>query len=203
MHDKKKINFILNGPERVYLKITEDFLYSDHDIFLSDATKEHRDIEKLEQLYQPAMQNGASLLDIASIMTSNNLSEIKQKLADLEQRKAELMQQQVEADQALQQQTNEVQAERNRIAEEDSIRKAETAITVAMIQSNSNSNEGSEPVEEGTEEPSMVELQKLELDKDKVRKDYEIKSKQLAEVQRHNRQAEIISKQKKATTTSK
>lgn len=203
MHDKKKINFILNGPERVYLKITEDFLYADHDIFFSDSTKEHRDVEKLQQLYQPAMQNGASLLDIATIMTSNNMSEIKQKLEQIEQKNMEAAQAQAQLEQEMQQQATQVQADRNRITEEDSIRKSETAIAVAMIQANSQGNDTSESEAEESNEPSPLDLQKLELDKDKVRKDYEIKTRQIKEIERHNKAAEIISNKKKAATTTK
>jgi cell division protein ZapA (FtsZ GTPase activity inhibitor) len=201
MHDKKKINFVLNGPERVFLKITEDFLYSDHDVFLSDATKEHRDIEKLEQLYQPAMQNGATLLDIASIMTANNMSEIKLKLTDIEQKRSEAIQQQAQVEQALQEQVNQVNQDKNRITEEDSIRKAETSITVALIQADSQGGKEQNTTEKIPEQPSMVELEKLNLEKDKVRKDYELKTRQIRETERHNKITESISNKKKTTTS--
>jgi hypothetical protein len=202
MHDKKKINFVLNGPERVYLKITEDFLYSDHDIFLTDSTKEHGDIEKLSNLYQAAMQNGGSLLDIATIMTSNNMSEIKQKLTEIESKKEDLMRQQAESEQAIQQQANALVQEKNRITEEDSIRKAETAITVAQIRAASSMRGESQPIEE-TEDNSQTELEKLSLQRDKINKDYELKSRQIRETERHNKAAETISSKKKTTTNNK
>ena len=53
----------------------------------------------IKSLYQPAMQNGASLLDIAEIMTLENVSEIKNRLEKIEQKRMEQMQAQQQAEQ--------------------------------------------------------------------------------------------------------
>jgi hypothetical protein len=41
---------------------------------------------------QPAMQNGASLLDIAEIITMDNINMIKNRLEDIEQKRMEQQQ---------------------------------------------------------------------------------------------------------------
>lgn len=71
---------MLDDVTRVFLNISEDFMYSDYDIFVTDSTKEIQNIEALRTLMQPAMQNGASLLDVAEIMTLDNMTAIRNKL---------------------------------------------------------------------------------------------------------------------------
>lgn len=201
MHDKKKINFILKGTERTFIDINENFLYSDYDVFLTDSTKEYQDIQQLQTLYQPAMQNGATLLDIASIMSEDNMSTIKQKLSDIEKRRAEMMQQSQEAEQAMIQQETQLKQEELRIKEEDSIRKAETAINVALIGAESKDGDNDYDMEEP--EDNSLEIEKLNITKDKNAKDYEIKRKQLDETIRSNQAKESIARSKPKTINTK
>ena len=70
----------------------DNWSYEDFDIFVTDSTKESQAIEQLKSLVQPAMQNGASLLDAAEIFTSDNLSVIKSKLQDIENNRLEQQQ---------------------------------------------------------------------------------------------------------------
>ena len=191
--NKKKISHILEGPERVFIDINDDFLYSDFDIFVSDSTRENHNIENIKSLYQPAMQNGASLLDIATIMSSNSLSEIKVKLSEIEDKRAEAMGQQAKAEQALAQADQGLRQEELRLKEEDSIRKAETAIQVALI--------GKDEPEAMEVEDNSLDLEKINLQKEKQNKDYEVKQRQLAETERSNRAKEIISRTTKNKTT--
>jgi len=53
------------------------------DIFVDDSTKNQQQIEALRNLMQPAMQNGASLLEAAEVLTNDNFNIIKQKLKDM------------------------------------------------------------------------------------------------------------------------
>ena len=196
MNDKKKLNFILNGPERIFLEVNEDFLYSDHDVFITDSTQEHQNIEALKTLYQPAMQNGATLLDIANIMTEDSVSDIKIKLAEVEKKKAELQQQMMQQEQMMAQQESQLKAEELRIKEEDSIRKAQTALDVALIQAESSNNNVT--IEEP--EDNSLEIEKVNIQKEKLGKDYEINLRKQREVERHNKAAETISRIKKPTS---
>lgn len=108
---KQKLSFIFDNGERAFLDISQKFYYEDMDVFVSDASKDLENIQKLQSLIQPAMQNGASLLEAAEILTNDNFNILKQKLKDMQTRQEQLQQQQQEAEaqqqQALQQMQNE------------------------------------------------------------------------------------------------
>ena len=99
---KKKLQYIFDNGERSYIDI---------DVFVTDTSKDIENVEKLRQLIQPAMQNGASLLEAAEILTNDNFNIIKQKLKEMQQRQEQLQQQQQQAEQEqavqLQQMQNE------------------------------------------------------------------------------------------------
>ena len=81
---KQKLQYIFDNGERAFLDITPKFYYEDMDVFVSDTSKDLENIQKLQQLIQPAMQNGASLLEAAEILTNDNFNIIKQKLKDMQ-----------------------------------------------------------------------------------------------------------------------
>ena len=108
---KKKLNYIFDNGERAYIDISDKFYYEDMDVFVTDTSKDLENIQKLQQLIQPAMQNGASLLEAAEILTNDNFNIIKQKLQDMQTRQEEMQKQAQEAEQQqaiqLQQMQNE------------------------------------------------------------------------------------------------
>lgn len=108
---KQKLSYIFDNGERAFLDISPKFYYEDMDVFVSDTSKDLENIQKLQQLIQPAMQNGASLLEAAEILTNDNFNIIKQKLKDMQTRQEQLQQQQQQAEaeqaQMLQQMQNE------------------------------------------------------------------------------------------------
>lgn len=109
---KKKLSYIFDNGERAYLDISNKFYYEDMDVFVSDASKDMENIQKLQQLIQPAMQNGASLLEAAEVLTNDNFNILKQKLQDMQTRQEQATQQAQEAEaqqaQQLQQMQNEM-----------------------------------------------------------------------------------------------
>ena len=108
---KKKLSYIFDNGERAFLDIADKFYYEDMDVFVSDTSKDLENIQKLQQLIQPAMQNGASLLEAAEILTNDNFNIIKQKLAAMQKRQEELQQQQQQAEAQAQQQLQQMQNE--------------------------------------------------------------------------------------------
>ena len=108
---KQKLSYIFDNGERAYLDISDKFYYEDMDVFVSDTSKDMENIQKLQQLIQPAMQNGASLLEAAEVLTNDNFNIIKQKLQEMQERQEQAVQQQQEAEQQqaiqLQQMQNE------------------------------------------------------------------------------------------------
>lgn len=114
--NKRYLNYILDDATRAFVQLSDNFFYEDMDIFVDDSTKNQQYIDQLKQLLQPAMQNGASLLDIAEIITLDNMSMIKNRLEEIEQKRMEQMQQQQQAEQQAQQQMAEQQ---NQLKEEE------------------------------------------------------------------------------------
>ena len=108
---KSKLSYIFDNGERAYIDIQDKFFYEDMDVFVSDTSKDMENIQKLQQLIQPAMQNGASLLEAAEVLTNDNFNIIKQKLKEMQERQEQQMQQQQQAEQEqavqLQQMQNE------------------------------------------------------------------------------------------------
>ena len=108
---KQKLQYIFDNGERAFLDITPKFYYEDMDVFVSDTSKDLENIQKLQQLIQPAMQNGASLLEAAEVLTNDNFNIIKQKLKDMQTRQEQMQQQQQEAEAQQQQQLQQMQNE--------------------------------------------------------------------------------------------
>ena len=115
--NKTCLNYILDDATRAFITLSDDFFYSDMDIFVEDSTKNRQNIDLLKQLLQPAMQNGATLLDVAEIITLDNVNMIKNKLEDIEQKRMQQMQQQQQAQQRMLEEQNRVKEEELAIEE--------------------------------------------------------------------------------------
>ena len=177
--NKTVLNYILDDATRAFVTLSDSFFYEDMDIFVDDSTKERNELEQLRQLMQPAMQNGASLLDIAEIITMDNINEIKQRLEEIEEKRMQQMQQQQQAEQEAQRQLVE---EQNRVKEEELMIKeaemdlekykidtdAQTKITVAQL----NAYRGSENMDQNANGiPDPMEIAKQALDERKQASD--------------------------------
>lgn len=110
--NKTALHYILDDATRAFIQLSDDFFYEDMDVFIEDSTKNQQYIEQLKQLLQPAMQNGASLLDVAEIITMDNINMIKDRLSDIEQKRIEQQQaaeqQQAEREQQLLEMQNQM-----------------------------------------------------------------------------------------------
>jgi hypothetical protein len=191
---KRTLHFILPDMSRVFGEITQDFLYADLDVFVIDSTKETMDVEALKTLLPYAVQNGATLLEAAEVMTGDNVLRMKRQLAEIDERKNKMQEDMAKREQEtqmqIQQMLAEQKAEENRIKEEDSIRKAETAIDVALINAETKDNglEDADVDDDGILD--RIELMKVQLQKEKIKSDIKLKEKQLTEQIRANRVAE-------------
>lgn len=194
---KKYLNYILDDATRAFVQLSDNFFYEDMDIFVDDSTKNQQYIDQLKQLLQPAMQNGASLLDIAEIITLDNMSMIKNRLEEIEQKRMEQMQQQQQAEQQAQQQMAEQQ---NQLKEEElMLKEAEmdlekykvdqdnaTKITVAQL----NAYRGAENVDQDMNGiPDPIEIGKQALEQQKINSDIATKQLEL-----NNKRREIEQK---------
>jgi len=194
--EKKKLHFIYSDMSRVFMDISEDFLYADIDIFMTDSTKENQNLEALRSLLEPAMSAGAGLFDAAEIITSDSLSDIKDKLKEIEElrqmREQQVQEQANQVQMQVAQMQAEEKAEENRIKEEDSIRKAETDIQVALIQAESKLMDNSGEDDGRISEEEAI---KFQLQKNKQTDDFKLKMKQIEEQARKNRVDERLRKE--------
>lgn len=194
---KQKLQYIFDNGERAFLDITPKFYYEDMDVFVSDTSKDLENIQKLQQLMQPAMQNGASLLEAAEILTNDNFNIIKQKLKDMQTRQEQIQQQQQEAEAQQQQQLQQMQNEAKQ--QELMLQEAQmdlqryqidqdnqTKIAVAQI----NAYRGTEELDQDQNGiPDPVEIGKQAIEQQKINQDaynkrYEAKHKREIEYQK-------------------
>lgn len=182
--NKTGIQYVLDDATRAFLTLSDDFFYEDMDIFVEDTTKNQQQIEALKNLMQPAMQNGASLLDIAEIITMDNVTMIRSKLEEIEQKRMEqqqaMEQAQTEREQQMAQIQNEIKEEELMLKEaEMDLKKYEidsnnaTKITVAQL----NAYRGAKNMDQdGSGVPDVIEIGKQAIEQQKVNSD--IASKQ-------------------------
>ncbi len=174
--DKKSIQYILSDGERAFIDIEQEFLFDDHDVFISDSTKELQQIETLKQLYQPAMQNGASLSDVADIMSTDSMAIIRRKLDKIKQEAQQLMQQQQKAEQETQLALEEMITEREREKMELERYKIDTEtntkLQIAEMQANLKYADIS-----AAGVPNAVENRKLDIEYDKFQTESAEKAK--------------------------
>lgn len=109
--NKRYLHYILDDATRAFLEISEDFPYESFDIFITDSTKENLAIEQIKQLIQPAMQNGASIVDAMDIITMDNVAMLKAKMEEIEAQRQERENAIHEREQQTQLQIEQMQAE--------------------------------------------------------------------------------------------
>lgn len=177
--NKTSIQYVLDDATRAFLTLSDDFFYEDMDIFVEDTTKNQQQIEALKNLMQPAMQNGASLLDIAEIITMDNVTMIRSKLEEIEQKRMEqqqaMEQAQAEREQQMAQIQNEIKEEELMLKEaEMDLKKYEidsnnaTKITVAQL----NAYRGAENMDQDMNGiPDPIEIGKQAIEQQKVNSD--------------------------------
>lgn len=124
---RNHLQYIYDDATREFLTLSENFFYEECDIFVTDSNKALSNIETIKSLYQPAMQNGTSLLDIAEIMTLDNITEIKNTLEKIENKRSEQLAKQQEAEQMANQQAIQAQNEVKR--EELALREQELLLS--------------------------------------------------------------------------
>lgn len=202
--DKQYLNYIFDDTTRAFIALADNFPYEDFDIFVTDSTKEVQAIEQLRALIQPAMQNGASLVDAAEMYTMDNLSLIKSKLQELEQQR--LSQQQAMQQQEAEQQQQLIQMQNQVKEQELMLKEAEldlekykidqdnaTKITVAQL----NAYRGSENMDQDMNGiPDPIEIGNQEIARQKAVSDAVSKQMDLANKARAEENKKELEKRK-------
>lgn len=177
--NKTNLQYILDDATRAFITLSDSFFYEDYDVFVEDTTKNQQQIDALKNLMQPAMQNGASLLDITEIITMDNVTMIKNKLEEIEQKRMEqqqaMEQAQAEREQQMLQMQNEVKEEELMLKEaEMDLKKYEidsnnaTKITVAQL----NAYRGTENMDQDNDgQIDVIEIGNQALQQQKINSD--------------------------------
>lgn len=177
--NKTNLQYILDDATRAFITLSDSFFYEDYDVFVEDTTKNQQQIDALKNLMQPAMQNGASLLDITEIITMDNVAMIKNKLEEIEQKRMEqqraMEQAQAEREQQMLQMQNEVKEEELMLKEaEMDLKKYEidsnnaTKITVAQL----NAYRGAENMDQDNDgQIDVIEIGNQALQQQKINSD--------------------------------
>lgn len=177
--NKTNLQYILDDATRAFIALSDNFFYEDYDVFVEDTTKNQQQIDALKNLMQPAMQNGASLLDITEIITMDNVTMIKNKLEEIEQKRMEqqqaMEQAQAEREQQMLQMQNEVKEEELMLKEaEMDLKKYEidsnnaTKITVAQL----NAYRGTENMDQDNDgQIDVIEIGNQALQQQKINSD--------------------------------
>lgn len=119
----KKIHYIADDLERVFVEIDADkYADSDYGVFVSNSTKEHQVMQKLEMIVNQAISSGSSSLsDVIKTFNATSVAELSKQIETSErekiQREQQAQQQQQEAQQQAQQM--EIQFEQEKLDRED------------------------------------------------------------------------------------
>ena len=177
----------------------DDFAEADYGLVATASSKAAELEQALKQYAQAFMQNGGSFATIMDIYFSPSLQDMRRKLEIAENKISENNNKQAEMQNKIAQEAmaKEDARERDKMALEDALnlRDNETSKYIAELKEQSNQDDG-------IVDPIAVE--KLQLDRDKVRQDYETKMRDLDQkMKQHQDKVQLeekkiaVSKQKK------
>lgn len=109
---KRFLSFIRSDGAAAAVNLSEDFFYEDYDVFVSNSRTEVKNVEFLKTLYQPAMQNGATLVDIASIVSIDSVEGIRAELAKIQARVDRANANRAQKEQEMEEEKNRIEADK-------------------------------------------------------------------------------------------
>lgn len=87
------LNYLNSELESVFLRITKDELLHELFVFVSSYAEDKVTLDQLKQLAQPAMQNGAELLEMLDLFTASSERSLRKTLEEVQKRKESIRQQ--------------------------------------------------------------------------------------------------------------
>jgi hypothetical protein len=88
------LNYLNSELETVFLQITKNELLHELFVFVSSYAEDKVTLEQLKQLAQPAMQNGAELIEMLDLFTASSERSLRKTLEDVQKRKQAMQEQQ-------------------------------------------------------------------------------------------------------------
>lgn len=109
----KKISFILDDAQRIFLEINDEFVNADYGIFMTNSAKEVKSLEDLRSIAQQALSAGIMGFDeLVTMFDSNSMAEIKGSV------KRAVKKQQADKEREYQAQQEQVQAQNQGLLEQ-------------------------------------------------------------------------------------
>ena len=190
----KKINYIMDDMSRVFMEIDgEEFDASEYGVFVGNSAKEEQAIDSLKQLTQPALQSGViKLSEVADIMMSESIADIKNKLKkaeqDLEAAQQAQQEREMQMQQQLQQQAQEAELQKAQMEEASKERDRQNKVEIALI--NSESKLRDKLVDRDLNDngiDDVIDREKIQIQRDKLNQDTAINREKLTlEKQKHS-----------------
>ena len=98
------LNYLNSELETVFLKVTKNELMRELFVFVTSYAEDRVTLEQLRSLAQPALQNGAELIEIFDLYTAASERSLRKVLQGVQDRKSSMQQQQMEQQQQQMQQ---------------------------------------------------------------------------------------------------
>lgn len=179
------ISFIGDDGENTFVQINgSELKLKDLKVFVTSRQKDQNAFQQLQQLAQPALQNGASLYDIAELYTTDSMRKLKDTFKKLKDKQDEYIRQQQEMSQqeldqnqqqfiAAQQQADLARREQlvndNYQKELDRVNKKEIAIIQSFNRQEDNLKDS-----DASGVPDILEVSRLALDEGMGRDNYNL-----------------------------
>lgn len=93
------LNYLNSELETVFLRVTKNELLRELFVFVTSYAEDRVTLEQLRSLSQPALQNGAELIEIFDLYTASSERSLRKVLQGVQDRKASMQQQQMEQQQ--------------------------------------------------------------------------------------------------------
>ncbi len=178
VYEDKPVGYVMNDQEKRWLEsVPDEFMFEDFDIFVTDSTKDLKNIEVLKNLSQAALQNGTPYSYIAEMLTSENMMEIATKLktADvmMQQREDAQMQQKLQSQEKVKQAELQDKERDRQVDIQKTNVKANTDLKIAQLDKEEKIYDDSDEVKE------RIETKKVEADREKAKRELDLKEKEL------------------------
>lgn len=193
----KKIQYVLDDQSTAIFEMDgEQFNECEYGLQITDGSSSNELLTVMKQLAHAGIQTGTMVFSqLLDIYSTDSIASIRNKFTNAElekkQREDQMFKQQEDtkkqiAQQQLEMQQKEQDFEREKWSREDARLQAEldNKITLKII------DKSDEPEEVVEKKDSSIDLEKLRLAADKIKKDHEAKMKAHAETVRHNKVTE-------------
>ena len=168
--DGKKGAFVMPDGTQEFLDLDGEYAETEYGIFVSDAGKDLRRLEKIQELAQAMIQNGTKASMVAEIFESENFTQIKAKMVQAEKTAQELAEAQSKAEQQQFQQIQEMEAKKLEQEEISKERDRMTQIEIALINAEAKQDDGTK---------SLIDLEKINSDRELKERELDIREAQL------------------------